>query len=302
MALVANLVHQRAMLASLAGVALDSLREVLRPGAANAAGSGTVELPGPELRVELPSPPVSLIRDYVAHVRGNAKATAGTIPPHFFPQFSMPLAAATLRGLPYPIHRIMNAGCRLEIRAPLLLGEPLTVRARLEGIDDNGRRALLHQRIVTGQRSSEEALVAHLYTVVPLASRGSDAAKKKKAEPARVPADAVQIDTLDLKRKAGLDFALLTGDFNPVHWLPPYARALGHRGTLLHGFASMARAYEALERSLSNDASRHVRMLDVRFVRPLVLPTCVGVYRRGDEVYVGLRGEPAHVTGTAQVG
>lgn len=259
-------------------------------------------LPGRELCIDLPSPNASLVRDYVSHVGGDSRETAGTIPPHLFQQFSMPLAAETLRGLPYPIHRIVNAGCRLEIHHPLVLGERLHVRARLESIDDDGRRALLHQRIVVGQRSSEAALVAHVYAVVPLASRRADPERRKRAEPTLVPAGAEKLDSMELKRSAGLEFALLTGDFNPVHWVRPYARAFGHRGTILHGFASLARVYEALARTLSRSAAGSIRILDVRFVRPLVLPASVGVYRRGDAVYVGSCDEPAYLTGRYEAG
>jgi acyl dehydratase len=297
MRLVANLLYQRAVLASLAETALRSLlRTQNGRGAARRS-----ELPGAELHRELPSPAASLIRDYTSHVGGNAELATGTIPPHFFPQFSLPLAAETLRGLPYPIHRIVNAGCRLDVHGPLALGERLHVRARLESIDDDGRRAVLRQRIVIGQRPAEEAVVAHVHAVVPLARR-TDAERGNRAEPARVPADAERLEALDLKADAGLEFALLTGDFNPVHWIRPYARALGYRGAILHGFASMARVYEALARSRSDDASGRIRMLDVRFVRPLVLPASVGVYRRGDAVYVGLPGQPAYVTGTYTAG
>jgi acyl dehydratase len=293
MRLVPNLVHQRAVVASLAGTALRSL---LRAGSARVS-----ELPGPELRRELPSPAASLIRDYASHVGGNTNLAMSEIPPHFFPQLSMPLAAESLRGLPYPIHRIVNAGCRLDVHGPLVLGERLHVRARLESIDDDGRRAVLRQRIVLGQRASEEAVVAHIYAVVPLARRTA-AERERRAEPARVPTDAERLEALDLKTDAGLEFALLTGDFNPVHWIRPYARALGHRGVILHGFASMARVYEALARSRSGEAPRRIRMLDVRFVLPLVLPASVGVYRRGDAVYVGVPGQPAYVTGTYTAG
>ena len=43
-----------------------------------------------------------------------------------------------------------------------------------------------------------------------------------------------------------LDFAKLTGDFNPIHWVPAYARASGFRSCILHGFATMSYAMEAI--------------------------------------------------------
>jgi hypothetical protein len=177
----------------------------------------------------------------------------------------------------------MNAGCRLEIHAPLPAAEPLLVRARLESVDDDGKRAILVQRVVTGTRSAPEALVADMRAFVPLAKKEPGA---KKAA-ATLPTDLKEIAFLGIPADAGLDFAKLTGDFNPVHWLAPYARASGFRSCILHGFSTLARALEALNRRVfAGDPSR-LRTVDVRFTGPLVLPARVGVYLNGDALYVG---------------
>ena len=48
----------------------------------------------------------------------------------------------------------------------------------------------------------------------------------------------------------------------------------------------------------AGDPSR-LASIDVRFTRPLVLPARVGLYVRGDEVYVGTApGGPANLVGT----
>ena len=53
-----------------------------------------------------------------------------------------------------------------------------------------------------------------------------------------------------VESRAGLEFAFLTGDFNPVHWVRRYARAAGFASPILHGFAMMARTMESLGRTL----------------------------------------------------
>jgi hypothetical protein len=85
---------------------------------------------------------------------------------------------------------------------------------------------------------------------------------------------------------------------NPIHWLRPYARALGFDGTILHGFAGMARVFAGLERSLFGGAIDRMRVLDVRFMRPLDLPQDVGLYLKGDSVFLGRSAEPAYLTGS----
>lgn len=286
-----HIVHQHRVIGSLSAVVLRSVLQRLE------RGEKLLEaLPGPELEAEIAPLPQSLVRDYVRHVNGEPGAYARTVPPHLFPHWSMPLAAQTLRKLPYPLLRVLNGGCRLELNAPLAADQPLLVRARLEGVEDDGRRAVLHQRIITEQHSAPNALVAHIYAVVPTArSRPSPAGPRQSKQVELIPNHAREIDSLVLGRNAGLEFALLTGDFNPVHWLAPYARALGHRGRILHGFASMAHLFESLKRSLSGNSAETLSVFDARFLRPLVLPATLGVFADGDRVFLGARGEPAIV-------
>jgi acyl dehydratase len=295
-----HVLQQGPVIATLASVAASAIRQ--RMGWA--APAGTPELPGPELTTIVEPRPAELLRAYIKHVGGDPTAYRGQVPAHFFPQWGFPLASRTLQGLPYPLFRVLNGGCRLEIHAPLPASEPLHARARLEDIDDDGRRAVIHQRVVTGTSAHPEAVVGHLYAIVPLG--GGDKAKNAKKdapkrEPARVPQDAEELQRWRLAADAGLDFAKLTGDFNPVHWVPPYARAFGFRNTILHGFSTMARAMEGLQRTLFAGSVRAIRVLDVKFTKPLVLPAKVGLYVKGESLWVGdAPGGPAYLVGTFQ--
>jgi hypothetical protein len=69
---------------------------------------------------------------------------------------------------------------------------------------------------------------------------------------------------------------------------------MGFRSNILHGFAAMARTYAGLERRL---APRRLRLLDVRFRKPIVLPARLSLYVDGDQVLVGAPDEPVHLTG-----
>lgn len=283
-----HVIHQGKVVRSLGGTALAALLQKVRPN-----GAAPPALPAPELVQTIPPLPADLIRDYLRHVGGDPGAYRGQVPAHLFPQWGFPLAARTLRGLPYPLLRVLNGGCRLEIRQPLLAGEPLRAAARLESIDDDGRRAVLCQRVTTGTAADPEMLVAWLYAIVPLKSGGGS------REPARVPSTARELAYWRLPADAGLAFAMLTGDFNPVHWVQRYARASGFRSVILHGFATMARAIEGLNRGLWAGATDRLRTFDCRFTRPLLLPARVGLYVDGGSVWVGdAPGGPAYLTGT----
>ncbi len=299
--------QQGPVIATLAGTAVEALRQRL-----GRTPTGPVVTPGPEVEATLPPRPRALIAAYVRHVGGDPSAYRGTVPPHMFPQWGFPLAARTLRGIPYPLVKVLNGGCRLEMNAPLPGDRELHVRARLESIDDDGRRAVLHQRVVTGTSDVPDAVVGHLYAIVPLGrpngtsnqTAGTTNGSPRRDKP-RVPAAArpghpgvEEIARWRLRSDAGLDFAKLTGDFNPVHWIKPYARAFGFRSTILHGFSTMARAIEGLNRGLFAGSTRVLEVFDCKFTRPLVLPARVGLYVQGQQVYVGdAPGGPAYLTG-----
>jgi acyl dehydratase len=250
-------------------------------------------LPGPRLTETVPARPDDLVRDYVRACGGDPSSYKGVVPAHLFPQWGFPLLARSLRAIPYDLRKVLNGGCRIELHRPLPAGEPLNLEAWLEDIDDNGSRAVIENRITTGTASSPGAIDAWMYAVVPL--KKADGTKKERP---RVPADAHELARWKIEPRHAMDFALLTGDFNPVHWVPAYARAAGFRSTILHGFATLARAIEGLNKArFAGDASR-LRSIDVKFVRPLVLPARVGLYVRGNEVFVGTAPDgPAYLTG-----
>lgn len=263
--------HQGRTLRTLGSVALQGARQQL--GLSTERGAPT--LPGPEQIMTLEPPPPDLVRDFIRHVGGDPAAYKKTLPPHLFSQWSFAAAERTQRNLPYPLFKMVNGGCRLDINGPLPQKTPLRVAARLEDIDDNGRRVILNQRVATGTAETPELLVAHIYAVIPLATKRKGGERKQRP---LVPIEAQEVAYWKLPVDAGLDFALLTGDFNPLHWIPAYARAFGFRSTIMHGFATMARAYEGLTRGLfSGDPSRITRF-DARFTKPLLLPGRAGLY------------------------
>jgi acyl dehydratase len=291
------ILDQGPVLATLGNAAVTAFRQ--RKGGDHGS-SEVMELPGPEVSAILPPRSPELIRAYVRHVGGSPSSYKKIVPAHLFPQWGFPLQAQTLQGVPYPLIKVLNGGCRLTINQQLPQGEAMQVRARLESIDDNGRRAVLHQRIVTGTKSAPDALVADLFAIVPLPKRDGaprDKSAKKKA-PVRVPHVVDELARWRIREDAGLDFAKLTGDFNPIHWIKPYARAFGHRSTILHGFSTMARVIEGLNKHLYSGNIDAIRSIDVQFKKPLVLPARVGLYVDGPEVYLGSApGGPAFLAG-----
>lgn len=255
--------------------------------------------PGLDIHETVAPRPPDLVKAYIRHVGGDPSAYRGTVPFHLFPQWAFPCLGRTLDDVRYDLLSILNGGCRATINAPLPAGKPLLLKARLDRVDANERRAVLVQHLETGPTDRPDALVVEQTSLVPF-PRMKGAKKGKKKTPARVPETARELGRFRVGANSGLEFALLTGDFNPLHWVRPYAQAFGHPTTILHGFSTMARSIEILNRALwAGDVSR-LRSIDVRFARPLRLPGDVGVYvdGKGGLTAGAAPGGPAYLTGT----
>ena len=284
------ILHQGPVLGAIARAAW-----IAAKSASGKTNQPPAEVPGPEQTATIPPRPADLVRDYILHVGGDPNAYRGQVPAHLFPQWVFPLQARGMEGLQYPLQRVLNGGCRLEMNAPLPLSKPFELKVRLEDLDDNGRRVVVHQRAVMSTEAHPEAVVVDGYGIIPLGG-GKEG---KTAERPRVPDEVRELSRWRLSAKVGFQFAKLTGDFNPIHWIPPAARAAGFRNVILHGYSTMARAIEGMNRALfAGDASK-LSVLDIKLTRPLVLPTTVGLYLQDNHVFVGdAPGGPAYLVGT----
>jgi len=287
-----HLLQQGEVLKALAGIVIRS--------AMGEKGAGVKEVPGPVFNETVPPRDPGLVRDYIRNVGGSPSWYKGLVPAHMYPQWGFPIMGKPLADLPYPMPKIINAGVKLEMHAPIPANEALQLEAQLVQLNENEKRALIKNRLVTGTASAPRAMESTVTAFFPLKKKGGAKKKKKKKEKPHIPADARQIDAWKLSGRAGLDFAMLTGDFNPVHWIRPLARASGFRGVILHGYASMARVIESFNRQLFAGEPSRLASLDVRFSAPIVLPGKVGVFIHGDnECFVGKApGAPACLTGS----
>ena len=286
-----HLLRQGPVLRSLASTVLRSVRAGRSSGVAP-------EIPGPELRRTVPARNPSLVRAYLRQSGADASWYRGQLPPHLFPQWGFPILSACLAGMPYDLTRLLNAGCRMELRAPLPADQPLQLRAQLMELDDDGRRVIFKQRLQTGTAKEPEALVCHITAILPLPREKRSGKGSARKEKPRVPEAARELTQLRLGPRAGRDFALLTGDVNPIHWLAPYARMAGFKTIILHGYALQARVLEGLNHQLFSGDMGRLASLEVRFLRPLLLPARAGLFIHGDEVFVGRApGAPAALSG-----
>lgn len=226
----------------------------------------------------------ALIRDYVREVGGDPRSYRDTLPPHLFPQWLFPLQSRCLAGSPYPLKSALNGGGSFTLSAPLPAREPLLASAELANVDDNGKRAILSIRTTTGPKDDPERLTAMLDIFVPLAK----SSKKKRAH-ATIPRDAQEVRRFRWGAAKARRFVGLTGDINPIHWLPLAARGAGFRNVILHGYATAAHAYEAIVREVFARDAANMSAFSFRFTRPVVLPAKLGLFvdRRAKSWWIG---------------
>jgi hypothetical protein len=284
--------HQLPLIAGFGRLAVLAVGRRVLPRASN----GAFALPGPQLSQRVPPRAPQLIEGFLAHLGSPVGTWDGVLPPHLFPQWTFPLVSRAIEPLPYSPLRLLNGGCRLTVNRPLPPDEAIDVTAQLTGVEDDGRLALLTVQVTTGTATAPNALEIEFRPLVRVGRRkGSDDGERreKKARPC-VPADAREIGRWSLGWRDSFDFALVTGDFNPIHWVPPVARAAGFRSTLAHGFATMCRSIEAL---VAGDGAR-LGEIEVRWTKPLTLPAAIAAFVQGDQAFIGERpGGEAFMTG-----
>jgi acyl dehydratase len=200
-----------------------------------------------------------------------------------------------LIGAPYNLKSALNGGCKLTINSQLPRGEALHVRSRLLEIDDNERRVLLRKEIITGTASNPEALCAETTFIVPRRTK-----EKSKREKLKIHAEAKRIASWSLPSNAGREFAILTGDINPIHSLPVFAKIAGFKSCILHGFSSFARATETLIEEQASGNPKALAMIEASFTRAIVIPGEIGVYttETGDFFIGHENGGESFVNGT----
>lgn len=297
------------------------IRHALRQGPAIGAtlslltskkGRSAPITPGPELTETVAPRPRALVDDYLRVVGGSTKAWEGRLPPHMFPQWGWPIITRTLQGLPYDLTKVVNAGCTWTVNAPLPDDQPLQLRARLADVDDDGRRALIRIELSTGTADSPDALESSLTVFVPLPNRPgptqADAPKRDKKPKPTVPIEAQPVGDKKLPATQGWRFCLVTGDFNPIHWLGPYAKLAGFGGVILHGFCTAAIAAETvIKNRLAGDIDG-LTGFQARFTSTLRLPGQPTIFlgEAGDgatPLFVGAApGGPAFLVGSITVG
>ncbi len=236
----------------------------------------------PRIVGDVPHASVHDIVSFIEMTGGNVEdyrlPNGGLLTPHgwfgaWAPQeLSRALLAAQL---PLNLTQVVHAGASIRIRRLPEVGEPMRFVATVETVVRTGKRVRIEQDLVT-TTARGETLTEHAVSLLLPGGRRPWTDKSRRQE--SVPATAQLLATHELQSGEGWRFAKLSGDFNPVHWLTPYARHLGLEGTVAHGFDLCARLGHAAVASLADHQPHRVRFFEVRFRQPVVLPARVSIF------------------------
>lgn len=289
---------QRHNLADL-GVALAKSLYARATGYGPNADRSPPTVPGARTRTVRPPLSHDLIDAYVSHLEIPASRYERTVPPHLFPQWSLGAVVQGLVGLPLPLRRALNGGCHMNVQGPIPRDVPLTVDAQLVAIHAQKRSLMLVQRVTTRLPDGSVPVDAFCQWAIPYRALPKDLRAQWGAA-AKLHTDGAQsvvalndekpelaLQAWQLRESAAQAFAVLTGDINPIHWLPAAARKVGFPNVILHGFATFARTYECLVEGGYGGHEERLGTLAAAFKRPLVLPAQPTVWvSEAQEVWV----------------
>ena len=203
-----------------------------------------------------------LLDQYVAWTGAPANRYSKEIPAHFCSHWAMPMLAKLGSLAPYNLLSLLNQGLRMQIHRPLNRNQAIALRGSLMDVSDDGDKVRIHTRVQASNSKGELAMVIDSYSTVP---RGKPAGKSKPAK--RDELEFINAGNWDAEENDGLAFAMLTGDFNPIHTIKAVGKRTRFKSCILHGFGQLARTWEVL-----HNAGHTVADLDVRWIKPLPLP------------------------------
>ncbi|HEX6839756.1 MAG TPA: SCP2 sterol-binding domain-containing protein, partial [Polyangia bacterium] len=178
--------------------------------------------------------------------------------------FEMAQKGQQAPGLNYGFERILHGEQYTEVKRPLPPHARLKHKVKIKDVYDKGKGAVVITSITTSDESGEELAYNEVSTFVRGAGGwGGDRGPStpENVAPERAP-DAV------VEEKTSANQALLyrlSGDWNPLHADPAFAKAFGFDKPILHGLCSYGFAARAVINAFAKGDARIFKSVKVRF-------------------------------------
>ncbi len=214
----------------------------------------------PAISKIITAPNNDLVNHYIAWSGAPATRYQHTLPPHMVSQWGLAIATDMLLLTKYNLASVINQGVTLKINGDLPRQQDLLLQAKVYSVQEHHGLARVSVQIITGTVTEPDLVEAILHVAFILPDF-----KKSKKTGQQNELQWKDIGHWQATTHDGLKFALLTGDFNPIHWIGIVGKLSNFKNKVLHGFGMLVRSYEFLPDS--------IHTLDVRFLKPVVLPS-----------------------------
>ena len=185
--------------------------------------------------------------------------------------FSQAKQGINAPGMNYGLDRVLHGEQYTELKRPLPTKGKLTTRGTVKSIYDKGKGAVINTEFITYDEAGDELIKNELATFVRGAGgwggeRGPSV--ELNAPPDRAPDKIVEDKTSENQAL----LYRLSGDWNPLHADPGFAKAFGFARPILHGLCFFGFATRHVAQAFAPDANpEFVKSIKVRFASS-VLP------------------------------
>ncbi len=171
-------------------------------------------------------------------------------------------------GMNYGLERVLHGEHYTEVLRPLSPKAKLTHKGKVKAIYDKGKNATVVNEIKTYDEDGELLAINELTILVKGAGGwgGESGPKTDVALPDRAPDATIEETT-------SLDQALLyrlSGDVNPLHADPTFAKNFGFAQPVLHGLCSFGFAGRHVIKAFAKNDPRLLKSIRVRFADPVI--------------------------------
>ncbi len=161
-------------------------------------------------------------------------------------------AGVTAPGMNYGVERLLHGEQITEILRPLPPSAELTHKARIKDIFDKGKNALVVTEITSSD--ADGPLIRNEFVAVIRGAGGWGGDRGPSVEVAAAPARAPDATVEAPTTGAQALLYRLTGDWNPLHADPQFAKMFGFDKPILHGLCSFGFAGHAVLSKFAADA------------------------------------------------
>ncbi|MBA2542903.1 MAG: SDR family NAD(P)-dependent oxidoreductase [Deltaproteobacteria bacterium] len=174
-------------------------------------------------------------------------------------------------GLNFGLDRVLHGEQYTELKRPLPIKGKLTTKATIKNIYDKGKGAVVTTEFVTYDEHGDELIRNELATFVRGA--GGWGGDRGPSADVNVPPDRAPDQVIEEKTSENQALLYrLSGDWNPLHADPGFAKAFGFERPILHGLCSFGFATRHVAKAFAKDGNpQFIKSIKARFAST-VLP------------------------------